>query len=148
MTAQNTPATPQWALDAAKLIQRINANGEWSRTKGPTEHMADAIWQTYCKTAPAKPEGAVREYRALAPDYFIQPYPHTWPIKLFVRNGTNDKELPGFREFTGPGGHSASEYGYTIYYRATDTGLITPAPSPGSVAQGGDKIGEGGFGNL
>lgn len=43
-------------------------------------------------------------------------YPHDWPFKLYVLNVEHDQSK-GFREFTGPGGHAAGEYGYQLYYR-------------------------------
>jgi DNA-binding NtrC family response regulator len=55
-------------------------------------------------------------YIPLTPDFFIAPYPHTWTEKLYVTNGRGDEPpSAGFREFTGPGGHFAREYSYTIY---------------------------------
>ena len=60
------------------------------------------------------------KYTELDPAYQLAPYPHTWPFKIYVTNGTVDRELPGFREFTGPGGHAVCEYGYKLYKREID----------------------------
>lgn len=61
-------------------------------------------------------------FKRVKADVFLDRYPMLWAEKYYVMNDVaNADASKGYREFTGPGGHSVGEYGYPIYRRVIDT---------------------------